>query len=97
MFNESEQIILRSAGTPLLAVGFALLAGALLIVDPAASDAHIGAGYLTLTGLPLGTLGLTFVVIQAARGARLRHNTRIRRTSWLPRPNGGRRSPSEPC
>ena len=74
-----------------------MLAVALLIFDPAASDANTGAGFLKLTGLPLGILGLTFVMIQAARAARLRYDTRIRRKSWIPRTNGGRRSSSDRC
>ncbi|SEN92790.1 hypothetical protein [Cryobacterium luteum] len=58
-YTESGQIIITIAGISLLAVGFAVLAGALLIYDPAASDAIIGAGLLKLTGLPFGILGLT--------------------------------------
>lgn len=40
--------MIRIAGTSLLAVGFAMLAVALQIYDPAASDANIGAGHFLL-------------------------------------------------
>ncbi|RWZ67824.1 hypothetical protein ELQ92_00685 [Labedella populi] len=56
---------LRTVGTVLLAIGFALLAMAILIRDPTALDANIGAGALSLVGIPLGTAGLVLVVVSA--------------------------------
>lgn len=66
---------IRTVGTTLLAAGFAMLAVAVLIRDPTALDANIGAGALSLVGLPLGTLGLALVLVQAVTSRRRRGNT----------------------
>ena len=87
--------MIKITGTFLLAVGFAMLAVALRIYDPAAPDANIGAGYLELTGLPLGILGLALVLVDAARAMRLRYRRKTRRQSWLPRSTGRRLLPPD--
>jgi len=51
-------MLLLYAGTILLGSGFAMLAGAVLIRDPTALDANIGAGFLSIVGLPVGAIGL---------------------------------------
>lgn len=51
-------MIIRRVGTFFLAAGFLMLAAAALIRDPTALDANIGAGALTLVGIPAGVLGL---------------------------------------
>ncbi|RUQ98164.1 hypothetical protein [Labedella endophytica] len=56
---------LRTLGTVLLAIGFTMLAVAVLIRDPTALDANIGAGALSLVGIPLGAVGLVLVVVTA--------------------------------
>lgn len=56
---------LRPVGTVLLALGFVLLALSILIRDPTALDANIGAGALALAGIPLGTVGLVIVLVGA--------------------------------
>ncbi|MCS5735021.1 hypothetical protein [Herbiconiux daphne] len=62
--------MIRNVGTILLAVGFVLLAVAVLLRDPVALDANIGAGILSLAGLALGGVGLVLVVIGAVVGRR---------------------------
>lgn len=52
----------RNIGTVLLGLGFTMLAIAALIRDPTAPDANIGAGGLTLIGIPVGTLGLAMII-----------------------------------
>lgn len=49
-----------------------LLATAALIRDPAALDANIVAGILTLAGIPLGTLGLALTIATAVAQRRPR-------------------------
>lgn len=56
---------IRRLGTVLLGLGFALLASAALLRDPTALDANIGAGVLTLVGIPAGLLGLLLTITQA--------------------------------
>jgi len=56
-------MFIRSLGTILLALGFVMLASAALIRDPTALDANIGAGLLTLVGIPLGGLGLALTIV----------------------------------
>ena len=70
-------MFIRNLGTILLGLGFVMLASAALIRDPTALDANIGAGVLTLVGIPVGTLGLALTVANA-----------VYRT-WH-RPSGGR-------
>ncbi len=52
-------------GTALLAAGFAMLVGVVLIWDPTAADANIGAGFLAMVGVPLGALGLALILAHA--------------------------------
>jgi peptidoglycan/LPS O-acetylase OafA/YrhL len=52
----------RRTGTILLVIGFAMLVFAAVIRDPTALDANIGAGGLTLIGIPVGALGCVFLV-----------------------------------
>lgn len=54
-------MFIRNLGTILLALGFVMLASAALIRDPVALDANIGAGILTLFGIPTGVLGLVLI------------------------------------
>lgn len=54
------------AGTVLLGLGFAMLAGMVLIWDPVAPDANIGAGILATFGMPVGALGLALIVAHGA-------------------------------
>ncbi|MCR2763546.1 hypothetical protein NQ152_08490 [Microbacterium sp. zg.B48] len=61
-------MIVRTIGTVLLGAGFAMLAAAALIHDPTALDANIGAGALTLAGMPIGALGLAMTITAAAYG-----------------------------
>ncbi|TQK17611.1 hypothetical protein FBY40_0088 [Microbacterium sp. SLBN-154] len=49
-------------GTALLACGFAMLVGVVLLLDPTAPDANIGAGILAMVGVPVGTLGLVMII-----------------------------------
>lgn len=65
---------LRVVGTVILAIGFMMLALAILIRDPAALDAIIGAGALSLVGMPLGALGLVLLVV----GAVVERSRRVR-------------------
>jgi len=67
---------IRTVGTILLAVGFAMLAVAVLIRDPTALDANIGAGALSLVGLPIGALGLLLIVVGAVVSRRRRDGGR---------------------
>ncbi|NYF16647.1 hypothetical protein HDC37_001472 [Microbacterium sp. AK009] len=53
-------------GTVLLGCGFAMLVGVVLLLDPAAPDANIGAGILAMVGVPLGTLGLLMIIAHAS-------------------------------
>jgi hypothetical protein len=69
-------LIIRDVGTVLLGVGFAMLAGAAVIHDPTALDANIGAGALTLLGIPLGAVGLALVIVGAAHQAWQRARSR---------------------
>ena len=55
-------MIIRNIGTILLGLGFLMLATAALIRDPTALDANIGAGALTLIGIPVGSLGLVMII-----------------------------------
>lgn len=61
-------MFIRTLGTILLALGFVMLASAALIRDPTALDANIGAGALTLFGIPAGILGL---ILMAGHGVHL--------------------------
>lgn len=63
---------IRGSGETLLGLGFALLASAAFIRDPAASDANIGAGILILVGIPVGLLGLLLTSAEAVFRARRR-------------------------
>ncbi len=54
------------AGTILLGVGFAMLVGVVLIWDPTAPDANIGAEALATLGVPCGVLGLALIVAHTA-------------------------------
>ncbi|MGB4777390.1 hypothetical protein [Microbacterium sp.] len=58
-------MLIRNLGTVLLGLGFVMLAAAALIRDPTALDANIGAGGLTLIGIPVGTLGLALTITHA--------------------------------
>lgn len=49
-------------GTVLLGCGFAMLVGVVLLLDPTAPDANIGAGILAMVGVPVGTLGLVMII-----------------------------------
>lgn len=55
--------MIKTAGLSLLVVGYLSLAAAALIRDETAPDANIGAGLLTLLGLPAGALGLVLLVV----------------------------------
>ena len=57
--------MLKGTGTSLLTLGFAMLAIAVLIRDPLAQDANIGAGILSLVGIPIGGLGILLLLISA--------------------------------
>jgi len=59
-------MLIRYAGTILLGLGFAMLAGAVLLWDPTAPDANIGAGILSIIGLPVGAIGLALTIAQVA-------------------------------
>lgn len=59
-------MIIRAIGTVLLGIGFVALATAAFIRDPAALDANIGAGVLTLVGIPLGAVGLALMIAGGA-------------------------------
>ena len=61
-------MFIRTLGIILLALGFVTLASAALMRDPVALDANIGAGALTLFGIPAGILGL---ILMAGHGALL--------------------------
>lgn len=63
---------MRTVGTVLLGIGFSMLAAAILIRDPTALDANIGAGILSLLGIPVGALGLVLIALQAVRSRRMR-------------------------
>jgi peptidoglycan/LPS O-acetylase OafA/YrhL len=54
------------AGMILLALGFAMLVGMVLIWDPVTPDANIGAGILATLGVPVGALGLALLVAHGA-------------------------------
>lgn len=56
-------MIIRNIGTVLLGVGFVMLAAAALMRDPTALDANIGAGALTLVGIPVGAIGLAVTAL----------------------------------
>ena len=61
--------MIKLIGTILTATGFLALATATLIRNPLTPDANIGAGILSLIGLPSGAVGLlllTTVVIGSA-------------------------------
>lgn len=58
-------MLIRNLGTIFLGLGFVMLSSAALIRDPTALDANIGAGFLTLVGIPVGTLGLSLVIAHA--------------------------------
>jgi hypothetical protein len=60
--EEKELGMIRNIGTVLLGLGFTMLTIAALIRDPTALDANIGAGGLTLIGIPVGTLGLAMII-----------------------------------
>ncbi|MFB2597440.1 hypothetical protein ACEXQE_06585 [Herbiconiux sp. P17] len=62
--------MIKNVGTALLALGFVLLAAAVLVRDPVALDANVGAGILSLAGLTVGALGLVLVVIGAVLSRR---------------------------
>lgn len=62
---EENDMVIRTVGTGLLGTGFTMLAIAALIRDPTALDANIGAGGLTLVGIPVGTLGLVLTFAAA--------------------------------
>ena len=51
-------MIIRKVGVTFLGAGFLMLAVAVLIRDSTALDANIGAGVLSLVGIPVGVLGL---------------------------------------
>jgi multisubunit Na+/H+ antiporter MnhG subunit len=73
-------MLIRNLGTILLGLGFVMLASAALIRDPTALDANIGAGVLTLVGIPVGTLGLALTVTHAVyRAWHRRRGDRSRR------------------
>lgn len=55
----------RLIGTSLLALGFALLVTAVLIRDPVALDANIGAGILSMLGIPIGVVGIALIIADA--------------------------------
>lgn len=59
-------MIIRAIGTVLLGIGFVALSTAAFIRDPAALDANIGAGVLTLVGIPLGAVGLVLAIAGGA-------------------------------
>ena len=61
--------LMRTVGTVLLGIGFTMLAMAILIRDPTALDANIGAGFLSLLGIPVGALGLVLIVVHAVTHA----------------------------
>ncbi len=63
---------MRTVGTVLLGIGFSLLVAAILIRDPTALDANIGAGILSLLGIPVGALGLVLIALQAVRSRWMR-------------------------
>lgn len=69
--------MLRHTGTVLLALGFAMLAGAVLILDPTAPDANIGAGILAIVGVPTGSIGLALIVAHVAFAIRVRHDPEL--------------------
>lgn len=69
-------MIIRAIGTALLGIGFVALATAAFIRDPAALDANIGAGVLTLVGIPLGAVGLVLTIAGGAYEAWKRRSTR---------------------
>ncbi|MBF4457876.1 hypothetical protein C5E07_17710 [Pseudoclavibacter sp. RFBJ3] len=54
---------MRLLGTILLAIGFIALASAVLITDPTALDANIGAGILQMAGFVAGGAGLAVLLI----------------------------------
>lgn len=64
----------RTAGTILLSLGFAMLTTAVLLRDPTALDANIGAGILSLIGIPVGTLGLLLTIASAVYTTRRRRD-----------------------
>jgi hypothetical protein len=73
-------MLTRYVGTILLGVGFTMLAGAVLLWDPTAPDANIGAGILSVVGLPAGAIGLALIIAHIAyatweriRGDRIFH------------------------
>jgi hypothetical protein len=60
---------IRSLGTVMLGVGFVMLAVVVVFRDPTALDANIGAGFLVLVGVPVGTIGLLLTAGHAAYAA----------------------------
>ncbi len=58
-------MFIRNLGIILLGLGFVMLAIAALMRDPTALDANIGAGALTLFGIPVGALGLVLTITSA--------------------------------
>ncbi len=62
--------MLRTLGPVLTAIGFLALAAAILIRDPTALDANIGAGILSSVGLVVGTLGLVLTAVGAVISSR---------------------------
>ncbi|WJL96627.1 hypothetical protein QSU92_05475 [Microbacterium sp. ET2] len=54
------------AGAILLGLGYAMLVGVVLIWDPTAPDANIGAGILATVGVPCGALGGALILANAA-------------------------------
>lgn len=61
-FHTEVAVIIRVVGTIFLGTGFAMLAGAVLILDLTALDANIGAGILVIAGIPMGALGLILTI-----------------------------------
>ncbi|AZC13008.1 hypothetical protein [Microbacterium sp. ABRD28] len=63
MSDASREIMkIHHIGTVLLGCGFAMLVGVVLLLDPTAPDANIGAGILAMVGVPVGTLGLVLII-----------------------------------
>lgn len=53
---------MRSVGTVLLALGFLALSTSVLVRDPTAPDANIGAGLLDMVGIVTGATGLLALI-----------------------------------
>lgn len=62
-------MMIRHLGTILLGSGFMMLVGAVLLWDPTAQDANIGAGILSIVGVPVGAIGLALTLAHAAYAA----------------------------